>query len=340
MVGEGPVTAGPAGSQSSRLWGVTSYFNPMRYRRRLANFRAFRARLDVPLVAVELAYGPDFELTEGDADVLIRLRGRDVMWQKERLLNVALEALPGDCRKVAWLDCDVLFESSDWADRLDRLLDRHPLVQAFSRVAHLSPRWKPDDGATAAQFTQSGVLALVAEVGVDALASRIPTGPGSSSKGLAWAARRELLAEHRLYDACIVGGGDMALAAAVLGRFDVATRTMNGRQAEHYLRWAAPWHDTVSGHVGALDATVFHLWHGDVGNRRYRERHDGLAPHTFDPAVDIALDDTGAWRWSSDKPAMHEYVRTYFASRREDGESTGADTVTDVTDVTDSSNGR
>lgn len=319
MAGEGPVTAIPTGPPRRHLWAITAYFNPLRYRRRLANYRTFRARLNLPLVAVELAYGGDFELREGDADVLIRLRGRDVMWQKERLLNVALRGLPASCRKVVWIDCDMLFEAADWSDRLDALLDRYPLVQAFSRLRYLSPDWTPGGAATSAVFTQPAVQALVAEVGTDPLASPIPSGPASSSKGGVWAAQREMLEGHGLYDACIMGGGDLALASAVHGRFDVATRTMNGRQAEHYLRWARPWHAMLSGQAGVLDGTVLHLWHGDVGNRRYRERHDGLRHHDFDPFADIALDDNGAWRWNSDKPAMHEYVRAYFAARREDG---------------------
>ena len=45
------------------LWAITSYFNPMQYQRRRANYRLFRKYLRVPLVAVELSYGPDFELT-------------------------------------------------------------------------------------------------------------------------------------------------------------------------------------------------------------------------------------------------------------------------------------
>jgi hypothetical protein len=42
------------------LWAITSYFNPMGYRRRLANDRVFRENLNVPLVTIELAYGPEF----------------------------------------------------------------------------------------------------------------------------------------------------------------------------------------------------------------------------------------------------------------------------------------
>lgn len=83
------------------LIAITAFFNPTRSRRRLGNFRTFRAALRVPLIAVELSYGADYELGDADAEVLIRRRGRDVLWQKERLLNLALEHVPSGTRAVA-----------------------------------------------------------------------------------------------------------------------------------------------------------------------------------------------------------------------------------------------
>ena len=59
------------------LWAITSYFNPIGYRRRLANYRAFRARLSVPLLAVELT-GP--ELTDADAEIILRVPHGAVVW--------------------------------------------------------------------------------------------------------------------------------------------------------------------------------------------------------------------------------------------------------------------
>ncbi len=302
----------------SPLWAITSYFNPMRYRLRLANYRAFRARLDVPLIAVELAYEHDFELADGDAEILIQLRGCDVMWQKERLLNLALDALPAGCSKVAWIDCDVVLTARDWPQRLDALLDRHAVVQAFRHVCHVPSDWSGSSTASPL-FTQDAALAVAIETGNEALASRIPSGPGSTNKGMVWAARRALLAEHGLYDACIIGGGDLAFIAALCGRFDIAARVMNEAQSAHYRCWAERWHEAVADSFGVLDGVAIHLWHGDVRDRRYRERHDGLKRYDFDPATDIALDGNGTWCWSSEKPALHEYVRAYFAARREDG---------------------
>src|SRR5262245_24288280 len=96
-----------------KLWAITCYFNPVGYRRRLENYLTFRQRLRAPLITVELSYGETFQLARGSAEILIQLRGQDVLWQKERLLNVALAAVPPACDKIAWLDCDVVFERSD-----------------------------------------------------------------------------------------------------------------------------------------------------------------------------------------------------------------------------------
>ena len=97
------------GLASGPFWAITAYFNPAGYEARRTNFRTFRDNLKLPLVAVELAFDGDFELTDTDAEILVRLSGGDVLSQKERLLNIALKALPPHCRKVAWLDCDVVF---------------------------------------------------------------------------------------------------------------------------------------------------------------------------------------------------------------------------------------
>jgi hypothetical protein len=286
----------------------------MRYRRRRANYRTFRERLNVPLVAVELANGAAFELTEEDADVLIQLRDGDVMWQKERLLNVALGALPAGCRKVVWVDCDIVFAAEDWAERVSALLERFMLVQAFSQVNHLSAEGEVMcSQPSAAPAIESGTR------GANQFGRPTLHGPGSTNNGLAWAARRELLDEAGFYDACIVGGGDLAMVSAAHGRFDVATRSMSERQVDHYLDWARSYHEIVGGETSFVDGVVSHLWHGDFERRRYRARHDGLKRFGFDPLDDIAHTADGAWRWNTAKPRLHAYVTSYFASRNEDG---------------------
>ena len=85
------------------MWALTSYYNPAGYRRRRENYRHFRRRLGLPLVAVEAERDGVFDLAPGDADILVRIAGGDVMWQKERLLDIALDVLPPACRAIAWV---------------------------------------------------------------------------------------------------------------------------------------------------------------------------------------------------------------------------------------------
>lgn len=61
------------------------------------------------------------------------------MWQKERLLNIALAALPGECDSVAWLDCDVIFDSNDWPERARQALKSFAIVQLYSERCNLLP---------------------------------------------------------------------------------------------------------------------------------------------------------------------------------------------------------
>src|SRR5437660_265447 len=102
---------------SAPLWAITAYFNPQHYQRRLHNFHVFRRNLKIPLLAVELGYDGGFDLRTGDVDILLQRPGQDVLWQKERLLNLALAALPATVGKVVCLDCDILLERDDWPTR-------------------------------------------------------------------------------------------------------------------------------------------------------------------------------------------------------------------------------
>jgi len=317
------MTARPV-ARSGELWAITSYFNPIGYRRRLANYRVFRECLGVPLAAIELSFDGGFELGAGDADLLVQVQGRDVMWQKERLLNLLLPQLPTECRYVAWLDCDIVFERPDWPGRVSSALAQTPLLQIFRRVHYLSPQAGPNDAMGSAVILTRDSLGNWMHSGgsVDgALRQATSRGREVPTKGMAWAAPRDLLERYGFYDACIVGGGTNVLACAVLDACDYAMRLhyMNDRQRDHYRAWATSFNRAVSGAVSCIDGDVYHLWHGDLADRRSSERHEQLAPFDFDPTSDIALADSGCWRWASDKPDMHRYVREYFAARREDG---------------------
>lgn len=314
----------PASLEHSKLWAITAYFNPMRYRRRQDNYHLFRRRLNVPLLTVELSFHDGYELEEKDADILVRLRGGDVLWQKERLLNLALTRLPRACDKVAWLDCDILFDSFRWADDVEKLLDHYPLVQIFKELIHLElggeqlPCRLAPEGNRRTSLAHGWIRKTVPQDNF--------RWPDASSRyrcnsGMAWAGRRDLLENHGLYDAMVLGMGDKGIAAAAVGRFEDAARAhrMNPQQMNHYLQWAARFHDEIRGQLGYWPGTIFHLWHGELADRHYVDRYEGFDYFAFDPHQDLAIDSNGCWRWNTEKPELHRHVANYFRLRQEDG---------------------
>ncbi|HVA17272.1 MAG TPA: hypothetical protein VMV59_06120 [Candidatus Dormibacteraeota bacterium] len=305
----------------AKIWSITSYYNPGRYQRRLANFHHFRKALRGPLVAVELALGHAFELSKGDADILVQIPGTSVLWQKERLLNVALRHLPQHVRYVAWLDCDVVLSDPTWPALAIEALQTHPFVQLFENLIDLDPKSSHQDGPF--EYTGDSMVAFVKNGGpLRDLSLPRTRRYRPSARGGAWAGRRALLEKHGFYDALILGGGDLAFVHAAYGRTDEAIEILclNPRRSGHYLDWAKPFFSDVQGNLAHIKGDLFHYWHGALPNRRYAERNERLRQLDFDPYTDIELDEHGSFRWSCEKPALKQYVRHYFDSRDEDTE--------------------
>ncbi len=307
------------------LWAITSYFNPMHYARRLRAYRTFRDALNIPLLTVELGYRDHFDLADHDADIMVKVPGHDVMWQKECLLNIAIDVLPVDCTAVAWLDCDILFERQDWPEKLRFELKHFPLVQLFQHVHYLGPDWKA--GEILNDAVERSRPSLASGVTPESPAEEClahpskDQRPGTFANGFAWGAGRELLNRHRFFDACIIGGGDRAMSCAAYGCYEHLSEwhDFNPSQQSYYQRWARPFHESCQGRVSALQGDIYHQWHGKAIDRGLGSRHAGLSKFHFDPYHDIERDEHGCWRWSSNKPEMHSYVEQYFISRREDG---------------------
>ncbi len=301
------------------LWVVTAYFNPESFRSKRENCDRFRASLDaagIPLLAVECAFDDrPFDLAPSPS--VLHVRGRDVMWQKERLLNLAIAALPGAARKVAWLDADVLFENPGWAAEASRRLDEVPVVQPFDRAVRLPRGESADDGSGE---SYPGFAAVAAARPHQLLAGDFAA---HGHTGFAWAARREVLDGTGLYDACIAGSGDHMMAHAFCGDWTSACvdRIIGAatRHRDYFVNWCRTVYRRVRARVGFVPGAVLHLWHGEVSDRRYVDRNRELAAFGFDPARDIRVGVTGCWEWASRKPELHRWARAYFGRRREDG---------------------
>ena len=299
------------------VWAITSYFNPVGYKRRLSNYRIFRANLAVPLVTVELSFDGRFELNREDADVLVQISGGAVLWQKERLLNIAIRSVPQNVKNIAWLDCDVIFERTDWMHEAAQKLNEANAVQLYSDIVDL----KPDSCQSNAQ--RCGLLPTghgIVSLGLTQLTAPTSEDVRLSLPGLAWAARRGLLEEHGFYDGMIIGSGDTSIFYAMYGQFEreLQRRRLSRAHQEHYLKWAWPYLRSVGGKVSNVTGRIYHLWHGEIANRQYLHRHDLLARIEFDPDIDIRIGANGAWEWARPRPNLEDLLRKYFIGRAED----------------------
>jgi hypothetical protein len=258
--------------------------------------------------------------------ILLQFPAKDILWQKERVLNLALAAVPASVDKVACVDTDVILGRSDVWLESSRVLEQVPLLQPFSDVYYLPVDHPLDFGLLEGTRCPAPGFGWLRHEGRSTLelCNPIWTNPSSDppvTYGLAWAFRRELFAGRGFYDAWVVGGGTRLHCFAADGLWREAASAMRFHSAmrEHFQRWAEGFHAQVRGTWGCVPGPIAHLWHGDPVRRKYRQRYDDFARFAFDPDVDLELDEHGAWRWNSDKPQMHQYLCDYFAGRREDG---------------------
>lgn len=305
-VPQGPVYAEAEPRTIQRVAAVCCHYNPCGYERLEANYHRFAAALppELDLWTIELAYDRQpYRLPDGPR--MLRVRGtaeRHTLWQKERLLNLAISAVPEDYDAIAWLDADLLWLNPDWLTAACQQLAQYRVVQLFEHVSDTDP---------AGRITRK----LPGHVHARC------TGQAYGRPGGAWVARRDALPVG-LYDRHVIGGGDSALLYA----WDACAQLPPSLQygpawQSHYLAWAH--RAGVGSSLAAVPGTVLHLYHGTRENRRYVDRYRCLQDHAYDPAGDVEIDpQTGLLQWTdralSEKPEMVRQVAEYFALRRED----------------------
>jgi hypothetical protein len=297
---------------------ITCFFNPARYRTKRDNYERFITPFragGVPTLTIECAFRDDeFELPESPE--VLRVRGNSVMFQKERILSLALPHLLPSCTKVAWLDADVLFERADWVQAASQALNQSVVIQPFEQCYRLPRGSYVYNGCGRSWSSFAAVYGSAPGL--------FTTGryEDHGHVGFAWAARRSLLDKVGLRDADPSGHSDHLMAHAMLGDWNtVCFRRLvglAGPYAESARRWAREFHQEVQGRLGYIPGGLLHLWHGRISDRRYYTLALRLRAFGFDPEQHLRLDHTGLWAWTEEAAEMHEEYSRYFAGRRED----------------------
>lgn len=303
------------------LWIISSLFNSYSDVKK-RNFERFLSPIQENLnwMVVDCAFERQpHVLPPGPRVVYTRTSAS--LWQKERLLNLAISHLPAECKKVAWVDADILFENPDWAYDASELLDSYPVVQLFDWIVRLPQGHSTYRREGAARESFASVYRRCPEF----CTAGEPGLHGGT--GIGWAARRELLDLHKLYDSCIVGGGDHLMAHAFVGDFQsncVIRMTDTGPYHSHAVHWGERVYASVRGNIAAVPGAAFHLWHGSLQTRSYNQRLLILHRAGFDPARDIRLSPAGCWEWSHSNRQLEQCVPAYMAGRSQEGLEVGS----------------
>lgn len=302
------------------LYGVTVIFNPHGFDSRINLYREFKqyaAFSGIKLMTVEIAFdGRPFEVTSADDPWNLQLRTTDVLWHKERGLNLGIQkiiSLAPDCKYFACLDADVRMSNPRWVKDALLALHHYCVIQLFSQAVHLSPSYEElwNCKSRFFHFANKG-FAQKPALKLKYVANGHP--------GLAWAFRRDTLDQlGGLLDFAVTGSGDTHMANALMGDAIFNAKPGMSPGFERALRrWQEKCDKYVKGNIGYIDGICMHYWHGRSEQRGYDKRWDITCFHQFDPHEDIYLAPNGLYKFTGNKKEMESDLRLSTNSRNED----------------------
>lgn len=293
------------------MFAVCAYFNPQNSKTLQKNYKKFRRSIRIPIITVEVAYNSQpFFISDS---IKIRANETHILWQKERLLNIAIEKVPKSCDKIVWLDTDIIFENQHWVKQTSAKLDSYPVVQPFDTVYEIPDINSTLNAISYGKFRHIENDDKQLQYYKD---KNINTWP---SIGMAWAFRKEAI-PNGLFDVDVVGCGDVLQLLAWTGKWSHQhIKQMNPLYRKFFLNWAWNTYEAVQDRIGFTDGKIRHLFHGKQESRKYQERKKYL--YNFDPNKDIYLDANNLYKWNTNNSTLHQYLIDYFLQRREDHET-------------------
>jgi len=307
---------------------ITTYFNYSGNKIILDNFKLFRKKIvsqGATLCVVELSLkNSEFELQKKDADYLIQVRSGSVMWQKERLLNIALKQLPQKYSKIAVIDADILFLDDSWLEKTIKALDKYNAVQLFRWAVNM-PRGKKSLSALELSSIDFALDDNSKYFGVayNIISNKNLNLPKASfaeigRTGMAWAFKRSIIENTGFFDKSISGSGDLFLA---LGMYTERTDLFQFRNIckgilFEYKKWVHNYKKNIGGKVFYLDNTIVHLWHGQRVNRNYFSRQVILSLFVFLPSRDLIINSYGCFEFRH-RFFLNLWMKNYFFIRNQ-----------------------
>jgi hypothetical protein len=306
------------------IWAVSCLFafTPSHFRSR--NYKIFRENLknhNVKLLTVEFNPEGIYELTKEDADILIQLSDGDIMWQKERLLNIGIDHLPTDTDIVLILDTDIIFSHEDMIDRIVKKINDYKVVQCYSHTMQLHPLFLMNIDKINFFKIDNTKNYFFHDVNRSSFLKEFldPMGAHKAGEiGLAWAYRYDVIKKIKLFDHNIIGAGDNATMCAFIRIFKPFNIIGTGNSWFKYCDLARQYVDLKD--VSYLEDTIIYsLYHGEVKDKNYVHRHEIIEKHNFDSTKQLIIKEGLPFKFDETVgDELKQEIKDYFINRKED----------------------
>lgn len=262
---------------------ITYYFNPNNSDKIKQDFLEFKSNFNAPLVVVEVAFeDQSFWI---DDSIRIDANHSNRIWQGHRLINIALQLLPDNVDKVAWVPPNIVFNNLKWLRDATETLDFFPVTQLFSTVD------EHNYGYVNKAKNNSDY-----DLSVNNKAVRI------GRCDLGWAAKREKL-PNGIFDCGIEGSCDIYQVLSWQGAWnnDFFYR-LSAEVRLEMLKMTANDFLEIKNNLSRIDGNITTL------SEQRENNYKILNQHHFDVSKDIHLDANSLWQWASDKPELHKDI--------------------------------
>jgi hypothetical protein len=233
---------------------VTSYYNPCKYKIKKINYKKFKKNIElnkINLITFELAPSEsDFEIEDS-----IKFIGNPLFWPKENLLSQCLKLYPQE-DKIAWVDCDIIFENNNWFKETEEKLEKYDVLQLFEEVNFLKKTNLIEKKFKSTIFEFYGN-------------KNFKDGfPNQGHPGFAWAAKRKYF---NFYRENFVFSSDVIYASSITKNYWIIDSWKIDKDLKtSIIYWCQQNNNNAK--FGNIKGHINHLWHGSWQNRQYNSR--------------------------------------------------------------------
>jgi hypothetical protein len=289
--------------------------NPCLYARRYILAREFIKRMEnennIELYVVELVYKDQkYIVTDKNNKKHLQLKTDIPIWHKENMINLGVKyLLPKTWKAFAWIDADIEFESTSWADDTLKLLNgSYDIIQLWSHAVDMDEKL---EGMNV--FNSAGYQYIHNKNNYNR-----SKGINYWHPGYAWAITRKAYEKmNGLFQVSILGSGDNIMMLSLINN---GLKGLNEKSSDGYKNSVIEFQKKVNNfRFGYVPGVIRHFFHGSKKNRKYMERWQILVEHDFDPLKHLETDKFGLLIPSKNCPLqLLDEIYNYFKERNED----------------------